>query len=823
MTSRAIINGWPLAAAGFSGKLAPIVPTLTLTGPLSFTVGAAAGTLVANIGNVPNGVTPTITPGDGRLVIAGDQASGWKVVVGLTASTVGTIALSVAATGATGVSTTVTVNSAAALNELRTSGLLTNGLASSGIITGVESGYTPTTTQQGLTIGSQTTNGAWPYTWDGVGGTSGVNPNRLSATKSGSPSQTGQTVVLPASTGNLKLGGRMFFVGEAAPIEILAGYASTSVLSATVDDGTSVRVTVDGQGYPIIAPLPAAAYAYSTPGIKIISTTETKSDNSTTVSTMAIYVAPVPSSPTVARAKPLLQRITSDKASAQTIAVAPSPPTLTINTGASLVNGRSLAAGGSTANASVPQGKSGVAGATATASGYIYADTTNGPTQQTFAPGPTFEWVFTGTTGSRFDFKASYPGTSPTGTMQIMIFVSEDADTANPTWYSATAEPHNYGTVVAYYDVNFGSPPARAGSRAVRVMLGLGVAVTGFNFETGATIAAFEDGKLRGAAWNDSFDFNQAIDYTIDTQVHTFMRQFGSFNGVNFGHRTNAWTRLGGTTGVHARVADRFGSNPYALDEMTRFGALNLAEFHMSINDFQTGGYNSIGTGAAAPKFNVAGGSNAIIPGSDTFNMWIQLAFRRARYMQPDMMIVVDAGFAAPDQMPNSTYITAVRTLFDNVFSNDPLAVFYDYTTETYRYMGQTYSTGQSQALVPGAMGSGPYWPYNVANITATINGDELTVSAIDTRLDVGMYISTGGTGGNFIAKQVSGTPGGVGVYKLLLPQTAVSTPTSMVYWGDSGPAGGAPAHPTNIGGRLRGIRNANVMAMAAAKGAALA
>ncbi len=98
-------------------QLGGVVPTpsLTLSGPLSFTAGSAAGTLVANIGGVPAGVTPTITPNDGRLAVAGDQTNGWKVVVGLSASTAGTIALSVAAAGATGASATVTVNAAAGL------------------------------------------------------------------------------------------------------------------------------------------------------------------------------------------------------------------------------------------------------------------------------------------------------------------------------------------------------------------------------------------------------------------------------------------------------------------------------------------------------------------------------------------------------------------------------------------------------------------------------------------------------------------------------------------------------------------------------------
>lgn len=96
--------GVPLAG----GTTPPPLPTLTLTGPLTYATNAAAGTLVANIGNVPAGVTPTLTPNDGRLVITG-SAGAWTVVTGISASTAGTITLAVAAAGANGASVGVTV------------------------------------------------------------------------------------------------------------------------------------------------------------------------------------------------------------------------------------------------------------------------------------------------------------------------------------------------------------------------------------------------------------------------------------------------------------------------------------------------------------------------------------------------------------------------------------------------------------------------------------------------------------------------------------------------------------------------------------------
>ncbi|HEX8418523.1 MAG TPA: hypothetical protein VF638_00765 [Sphingomonas sp.] len=86
-----------------------ILPTLTLTGSLAFTTSSTSGTLVANIGNVPAGVTPTLTPNDGRLAIAG-SAGAWTVVVGLTAANAGTFILTVLATGANSAAATLTVS-----------------------------------------------------------------------------------------------------------------------------------------------------------------------------------------------------------------------------------------------------------------------------------------------------------------------------------------------------------------------------------------------------------------------------------------------------------------------------------------------------------------------------------------------------------------------------------------------------------------------------------------------------------------------------------------------------------------------------------------
>ncbi len=110
-------------AAGGGGSVPPTpAPALALSmSAPSIGANAAIGTLVSNIGNVPAGVSPSVTPNDGRLVIAGDASAGWKVVVGRSALSVGTINFAVAAIGTTGASGVLTVAAAAtafALSQL---------------------------------------------------------------------------------------------------------------------------------------------------------------------------------------------------------------------------------------------------------------------------------------------------------------------------------------------------------------------------------------------------------------------------------------------------------------------------------------------------------------------------------------------------------------------------------------------------------------------------------------------------------------------------------------------------------------------------------
>ncbi|WP_242149656.1 hypothetical protein [Sphingomonas sp. BAUL-RG-20F-R05-02] len=117
--------------------VAPIIKSLTAN-PTTKTIAAnvVSGTLLFAIGNVPAGVTPTVSPNDGRFAIAGDATSGWKVVVGLSALSAGSVNVGVNAAGATGVSVPVTITSAVAAFapvSLRTASDLSVRLASTAV------------------------------------------------------------------------------------------------------------------------------------------------------------------------------------------------------------------------------------------------------------------------------------------------------------------------------------------------------------------------------------------------------------------------------------------------------------------------------------------------------------------------------------------------------------------------------------------------------------------------------------------------------------------------------------------------------------------
>lgn len=86
------------------------LPTLSLTpSSASIPANAAAGYQIAAIGNVPNGVTPTLTPNDGRFVIGGSAGTGWVVALGNAAISAGNVNIAVAASGANSATFALTV------------------------------------------------------------------------------------------------------------------------------------------------------------------------------------------------------------------------------------------------------------------------------------------------------------------------------------------------------------------------------------------------------------------------------------------------------------------------------------------------------------------------------------------------------------------------------------------------------------------------------------------------------------------------------------------------------------------------------------------
>lgn len=90
-------------------------PSLTLTpASKSIPANAPSGYQLFVINGVPRGVTPTISPNDGRFVIGGSEGFGWYGLVGLGALSAGTFNIAVIAPGTTGASFPLTITSAVA-------------------------------------------------------------------------------------------------------------------------------------------------------------------------------------------------------------------------------------------------------------------------------------------------------------------------------------------------------------------------------------------------------------------------------------------------------------------------------------------------------------------------------------------------------------------------------------------------------------------------------------------------------------------------------------------------------------------------------------
>lgn len=97
-----------LASRGGRQRTDSLLPTLTLSNLLNqITTSTAAGTKIADIGNAPS--QPTVSPNDGRFVIAGSGGA-YRLERGTSALTAGTTVLvTISATGALPVAVTLTI------------------------------------------------------------------------------------------------------------------------------------------------------------------------------------------------------------------------------------------------------------------------------------------------------------------------------------------------------------------------------------------------------------------------------------------------------------------------------------------------------------------------------------------------------------------------------------------------------------------------------------------------------------------------------------------------------------------------------------------
>ncbi|MET3712618.1 hypothetical protein ABIC65_003336 [Sphingomonas trueperi] len=113
----ALTAGMPRQSGGSQTPTPSPSPTPTPTLSLSPTSGsipanAAPGYQLFTITGVPSGVTPTITPNDGRFVVGGSASTGWVGMLGNAAISAGSASLEVAASGANSATFALTINSA---------------------------------------------------------------------------------------------------------------------------------------------------------------------------------------------------------------------------------------------------------------------------------------------------------------------------------------------------------------------------------------------------------------------------------------------------------------------------------------------------------------------------------------------------------------------------------------------------------------------------------------------------------------------------------------------------------------------------------------
>lgn len=614
-------------------------------------------------------------------------------------------------------------------------------------------GTAVTSNVPGLTIDNAT----GTATWDGSG-SAGTYANGLVQGGKSTP-----VVVMPADVGPLRLSNKMFFVGEesVAGIIPLGNYTSSSVITLTCDDGTMMSVSPDSQGYPF------ADFILTTPGMKTV----TIPDYGSGASTFYIMALVRPAAPTVALAKVTAAKWRASRDTRQEIVVAATPPTITYNTGNSLANGRSLAAGGSIATNAVPNGR-GVAGNTNPSNGnpYVYAQTVTGV--KAFTAGVSKRGRMN---GSIFDCKIA-TGIA-TRAMQTQVIYTLNPDAPNPTFYKARLRPYARGSGVYYLTHEFPSAGV-----AFELLLGEGVSITGFNVAPGDAITPYVINKPSLMVFADSFAFSVGpANNTTGNIAYLTGDYLGTPNAETMGLPSNAFARIGGTAGTQPRAGDRVTGNPHGWSDAAWNGRRDGIFTHMSINDHTIGNYTSY-----TPSTRFASQGNYFVPGTTTYRRYLAEYHGRMRYVQTSAVHVVDAGFASPSDVPSAALIQIQRDAFAAVYDSDPLAIFADLFGGTYRWMGQTFTIPNFTApiVAPGAQGSSPLFANLSFNGTASIAGDVLTVEAVSSgKLQVGMSLS--GSKGPLIMAQLSGTPGGLGTYLLDYPP-GDATSASIAYIGDN-------------------------------------
>lgn len=232
----------------FVALLSGSLPQLTVS-PASVTLpqDTAAGVLVANIGNVPSGITPVLgNDQGGRFAIAGSSGN-WRIVTGLTALAAGPVNLTVTAAGAQSANVAVTVPAVVTLAALTLTGSLQVGVAASGSINGASTGSTIAANIPGVTInsaartysGTPTTAGGYQLTETLAGATNSPRNSAVTvaAAATPAPSFTTQPSISPAS-GNV---GQTFTANNGAASNATS-YARRWLLNGT-QIGTGATVT----------------------------------------------------------------------------------------------------------------------------------------------------------------------------------------------------------------------------------------------------------------------------------------------------------------------------------------------------------------------------------------------------------------------------------------------------------------------------------------------------------------------------------------------------------------------------------------------------